>query len=133
MKKQNLLLLGYCVPLAYLALYADAASGAVWGYGLLMVGAVVLGWLCAKVEGAPFWWGNALSAAVSLLCTWLVFGGRMDHYFKPFSAIGWAVGLSAVSLGIQWLVMKRQWLILGLVSGGVGAMLLAMYSLQWSM
>ena len=133
MKKRNLLLLGYCVPYAFLALYGDEAFGSVLGYVLLIAGAVILGWLCGKVEGAPFWWGNALTAAISLLCTWVVYGNRMNHYFKPFSAVGLAAVLSAVSLGIQWLVKKRQWLVLGLASGAVGLMLLVMYSLQWSL
>ena len=133
MKNRKLLLLGCCVPFAFFALYMDEAFGSAFGYILFLSATVLWGWLRQNTEGAMFWWGNALSAAVSLLCAWVVYGDRMNHYFKPFSAVGWVAALSAVSLGIQWLVRKREWLVLGLVSGGVGAVLMLMYSLQWSM
>lgn len=125
-------MLGYCVPFAFLALYMDEAFGSVWGYALLLGSAVMYGWLCGRAETA-FRWGNALSAAISVLCTWMIYGSRMDGYFKPFGAVGWAVMLCAVSLGIQWLAKKKEWLVLGLASGAVGLLLLGMYSLQWSL
>ena len=131
--KKKLLWLGYCVPYAFLALYGDAVFGSVWGYVLLLGAAVVYSRLVRETSGRLFWWGNALSAVVSILCTWLVCGSRMNYYFKPFGAAGWVMVLSAVSLVIQWLVRKKEWLVLGLVSGAVGLMLLSMYSLQWSM
>ena len=127
MAKKTLLL--YCVPLAFLTLYIDE----VWGYALLIAGAFACGWLAQKTDGALFWWGNLLSAAVSAACAWAVFGKEMDDYFKPFGALGWLAALSVVSLGIQWLVKKKEWLVLGLASGAVSLMLLVMYSLQWSL
>ena len=132
MKQRKFLLLGYCVPFAFLALYMDEAFGSVWGYALLFGAAVLYGWLCGRAEAA-FLWGNALSAVVSAVCTWMVYGNRMDGYFKPFGALGWAVMLCAASMVIQWLVKKRQWLVLGLASGAAGLLLTMMYSLQRSL
>ena len=132
MKNRKLLLLGCCVPFAFLALYMDEAFDSAFGYILFLGATVLWGWLCQNTERAMFWWGNILPAAVSVACAWMVYGSRMDGYFKPFGVVGWAVFLCTISLGIQWLVRKREWLVLLLASGGIGAVLLLMYSLQWS-
>lgn len=134
MDKRKLLLWGSCVPLAFLALYADAEYGAVWGYVLYFAAAVLYGWLWGKSEDpAVGYVGNLLSAGASLLCAWAVFGREADAFFKPFGALGWTACLTVPSFLIQWLVCKKQWLILGLGAGAAALVLLGMYSLQWSM
>lgn len=131
MDKRKLLWCGYCVPYAFMALYADAVYGAFWGYVVFLGAAVLYGWLWGKTEDAAIGYGgNALSAGISLLCTWAVFGRGADAFFKPFGAIGWAACLSVPSFLVQWLIRKREWLVLALGAGATALVLLGMYSLQ---
>ena len=131
MDKRKLLLCGYCVPVAFLALYADALYGTVWGYVLFLGAAVTCGWLWGKAEEAATGYvGNALSAVISLLCIWAVFGRDAGAFFKPFGALGWVACLSVLSFLIQWLIRKQAWLVLGLGTGVIALALLGMYSLQ---
>lgn len=131
MDKRKLLWCGYCVPCVFMALYADAGYGAVWGYVLLFAAAALLGWLWGNTEDAAIGYvGNALSAGISLLCMWVVFGREADAFFKPFGALGWTVCLTVPSFLVQWLVRKKEWLVLALGAGATALVLLGMYSLQ---
>ena len=81
------LLLAYCVPYAFLAVYGDAASGTVLFYGLMVAAFAALSRValrirrpCAAVAG------QLLSLASSTFCLWRTELETMNWYFKPFSA-----------------------------------------------
>ena len=108
MKKKNvLLLIPYCIPWIFLTLYGDEAYGIAWQYGvvlaILAVGAGVL-----KDNGRLLLFGNLLSFCVSMLLVGLAGYDEMNYYFKPFTAYGWVMVLTAVSAVMQMLVWKKQ-------------------------
>ncbi len=113
--KKYFSLLPFCVPWAFLALYADAVYGWAWHYLVILVCMAVLAWRTVRTDGLLLT-GNAVSLAVSLLCVCLMGFAEQSSYFKPFGAYGWAVVLGLFSALVQWLVWKRQWLILGLLT-----------------
>ena len=132
MKKERLLCwLAYGIPWAFLALYADAVYGWGWHYLLIFICMAVIAWIGMK-SAKMFLLGNLLSLGSSLLCTyWL--GFVESSYFKPFGAFGWVVLLSAASALVQWLVRKREWLVLGLFTAVAGMLIGGAYWLQISM
>ena len=106
-KKDVLLLIPYCIPWIFLALYGDEAYGIAWQYGavlaILAVGAGVL-----REHGKVLLFGNLLSFCASLVLVRLFGYDEMNHYFKPFTAYGWVAVLTAVSAVMQMLVWKKQ-------------------------
>ena len=105
MKKKwisTLLLLGYCVPYAYFALWGDAKIGTTLLYGVLLAAHAVLCTLALKTHHA---WaaivGSALSGAVSLLFVRPSPLMEMNHYFKPFTAMQLTAAVSLIMFVIQ--------------------------------
>lgn len=120
MKKKNFrVLLAYAIPWAFLMLYGDAVYGWAWHYLLVIACMAVLAWLGIRTDGMLLT-GNALSLSTSLLCVYLFGFAQQDHYFRPFGAFGWTVILALASALIQWLVWKKQWLLLGLLAAVAG-------------
>jgi len=108
MKKKNvLMLLPYCILWVFLTLYADYTWGIAWQYGLVLailaVGAGIL-----SEDGKLLMLGNLLSLGISLVMVRLFGFDEMNHYFKPFTAYGWVMVLTAVSAVMQMLVWKKQ-------------------------
>ena len=108
MKKKNaVMLVWYCVPWIFLTLYADWSYGIAWQYGLaLAVMAVGAGLL--KDAGRVLLFGNLLSFCVSMTLVPLFGFDEMNHYFKPFTAYGWVLVLTAVAAVMQTLVWKKN-------------------------
>ena len=98
-----MLLAGYCVPYAYLAIWGDALHGTVLFYAL-MVTALFL--LCRGSEMHTVLLGNLLSLVASGLCLAAFGPADMAVYFKPFTA--WSLMLvisltaAAVQVGYSW-------------------------------
>lgn len=133
MKMKNLpVLLAYCIPWAFLMLYGDVVYGWAWQYLLMTVCMAVLAWLGVK-SGGILLTGNAFSLAVSLLCVQHFGFAERNHYFKPFGAFGWTILLALLSALVQWLVWKKQWLLLGLLAAAAGIFLGGAYWLYVSM
>ena len=135
----GIILTGYAVPWAFLALYGDWKWGAAWLYAGAAAFMLALGWLCGKIGpirlGVA---GNLLSAVISCLCAWGLWQNRMG-YFKPFSAAGWAAVLSLVLLMMQYLLWypktrKEPWQSLlaavcaAVLVGGGGILLLLLWN-----
>ena len=107
------ILLGYCMPYAFLALWGDAAHGTMLPY-LPMAAAFFL--LCnaaAKLRSMPVVIiGNLLSAAVSGVCLTLLGPRDMAAYFKPFTEWSLLLMISAAAAGLQlvyaWHKIRRQ-------------------------
>ena len=107
MKKKNMLLILYCVPWNFLALYMDEACHSAWQYGVILavmaVGAGIL-----RDNGKILVLGNLLSFGISMLMVGLFGFDQMNHYFKPFTAYGWVSVLTVVSGVMQMLVWKKN-------------------------
>ena len=106
-KKEVPMLILYCIPWIFLALYGDHTWGIAWQYGLtlaiLAVGAGIL-----KDNGRVLVLGNLLTLGVSLVMVRIFGFGELNHYFKPFTAYGWVMVLTAVSAVMQMLVWRKQ-------------------------
>lgn len=130
MKKSMSVLLFCSIPWAFLAMYGDAEYGWSWPYLMpfvCMAAAALLG----KEQGKFLLAGNCLSLCIAvLLCVLSGFTGQND-YFKPFGAVGWTGVLILASGLVQWLVWKREWIVLGLLALVTGMLLGAMYWLQF--
>ena len=132
MKKMIPALLLSGIPWAFLALYGDAVYGWGWPYLLMFVCMAVPALLC-RDQGKVILAGSLLSFGVSLLLMYLFGFTGQNAYFKPFGALGWITALSLSSGLVQWLVWKREWLVLGLLTAVVGAFLGAAFWLQFGM
>lgn len=121
-------LVGYLIPFAFLGLCADMVYGWDWAWLLLGAAAILLG---SCVGGDGLWLGgNGLSLGVSALCVQVFGFWQYNHYFKPLGATGFVVLFYGVTMLLTWLIRKKEWLILGLLLAGGGAVILALYSLQ---
>ena len=108
MKKNDVLwLIPYCIPWIFLTLYGDEAYGIAWQYGavlaILAVGAGIL-----REQGKMLLLGNLISFCVSVLMVRFLGYDEMNDYFKPFTAYGWVMVLTAVSGVMQMLVWKKN-------------------------
>ena len=82
------MLLVYCVPWVYFALWGDAMRGTMLLYALMIAMHAVL--CFASIKTRHMWIaavGSALSGAVSLLCVKYSPLVEMSGYFKPFTAV----------------------------------------------
>lgn len=129
--KEKWLGLAFLVPFGFLGLWADWAYGWAWAWVLLGAGAVLLG----SCVGRIWVWvaGNAVSFGVSALCVALSGLEQYGYYFKPLGAMGFTALFYGVTMLLAWLVREKQWLVLGLLLGGVGAVLGLLYSLYLSL
>lgn len=129
--KEKWMGLAFLVPFGFLGLWADWAYG--WGWAWVLLGAMAV--FAGSCVGRTWAWlaGNGLSFGISVLCVELLGLAEYNYYFKPLGAVGFAAVFYGVTLVLAWLVRKKQWLILGLVLGGVGAMVGTMYWLQLSL
>ena len=80
-----LLLLGYCVPIVFLAMNEDATVGTLWFYLIMIIGFGILSYASAKTKNS---WivviGNILSFASSCIFAWNFQTPKWEYYFKPF-------------------------------------------------
>lgn len=126
--KEKWLMFGFLIPFGFLCLWADWAYNWAWGWIVLGIAAVLLG---SCVKQSRFWVaGNAASLGISVLCIQLFGLGQYNYYFKPLGATGFALLFYGVTMLVSWLIRKKEWLILGLLLGGVGLLVGAMYWLM---
>lgn len=102
-----LLLLGYCIPFAFLALYGDVSYDTMWLYVLLIAGMGLLCWGCIKFKNLPaLVLGNILSVLVSVLCVRAFIPADLEWYFKPLTSNSTAILISIVAFLIQFIIWK---------------------------
>ena len=106
-KKDVLMLIPYCIPWVFLMLYADYSWSIAWQYGLILA-ILAVGAGIQKDSGRTLVLGNLLTLGVSLVMVRLFDFDELNHYFKPFTAYGWVMVLTAVSAMMQMLVWKKQ-------------------------
>lgn len=96
------ILLAYCVPYAFLAIYGDAIYGTMLLY--VVMGAAFWGLyhLCTRTRNiAVCFIGNLLSFSVSFLTAQPLHLEKMEWYFKPFTSQSLLITLSLIILMIQ--------------------------------
>ena len=103
--------LGYCVPMAFLAMFADVEYNAAWVYALLVVWLGGLCFGCIKTGNrvlVPA--GNVLHFAASFAMVHLLQTERWGWYFKPFTAEGLvsAICLAAFVWQLIWVLRSRK-------------------------
>lgn len=112
MKKSTLvsvlLLLLYCIPRAFLAMYADDVWNTAWVYFPALLLPAVLGWFCGKTGrlGVGIF-GNLLSAASSVLFAFAFGNAHWVFYFKPFGPMGMLFLLWIIPMVMQSLFWRR--------------------------
>lgn len=106
--KQILILIGYTIPWAFLALYGDKELHTSLFYVLIFLFSLILGLLCRKTRCFKLSIaGNLLSFLLSLLCT-LTRTDWEDWYFIPFGIAGWVIVLSLFSWMVQFVIWNYK-------------------------
>ena len=103
--------LGYCVPVAFLAMFADVEYNAAWVYALLVVWLGGLCFGCIKMgKRVLAVAGNGLHFAASFAMVHLLQTERWGWYFKPFTAEGLvsAICLAAFVWQLIWVLRSRK-------------------------
>ena len=115
MKKSTLhilTVLGYCIPYAFLSMYADVTNRSMVMYAVMVAAMGMLCWGAIKLKSlSTLLAGNVLSCTVSLLCVMCFQTAAWTGYFKPLTAIQLAVVISIIALVIQlgvWAVTKEK-------------------------
>lgn len=102
MKLRLLLLLGYCIPFAFLSVYGDAVWGTMLLYGLMTIGFALLCWMALKTNNSVFIYiGNTLSFASSYIVGKISGLEPMGYYFKPFTTYSLIAALSVLAVVCQ--------------------------------
>jgi len=103
-----LLLLGYCTPFVFLAMYEDASSGSLWFYLVMIFGFSGLSYGSAKIKSP---WlvvlGNGISFVSSCLFAWHFQTEKWEYYFKPFLPNQLLIFETVIALLIQSLLAFR--------------------------
>ncbi len=98
-KTRIMLLIGYCVPFAYIAVVGDKVFRNLWPYVFMIVGLVLLCRAAMKTNNTPVVFiGNIITFASSLLTAKLTELEPMAHYYKPLTSHLWIVVLSVISV-----------------------------------
>ena len=99
---KTFLTIAYCIPFAFLAVHADAASGTLLFYGIMAVGLAALCWAAVKTDTiAIACLGNVLSVGSSYIAAWLSGLEPMGHYFKPFTSYSLMAAVSVLAIALQ--------------------------------
>lgn len=111
-KKMILLLIGYCVPFSFLAMYGDVTFGSMWLYVLLVLGYGLLCWLSIRFRSlSTLLLGNVISGGISAGCVAAFQTEKWSWYFKPFTPMTMVILISVVAFVVQltiWLAINRK-------------------------
>lgn len=107
---RGLLLMGYCIPFAFLSMYGDATYDTMLVYGLMIVGLSVL--CFGVIKSKQFIvaiLGNTLSFITSYICVQEFYSDIWGWYFKPFTANGLLVVISVIGALVQLLFVYNSY------------------------
>ena len=97
-----LLLIAYCIPYAYLAVWGDGVQRTMIFYGVMVVGLSLLCWGAIKTNDLPLLAaGNILSFTVSFAAARFTDLAPMGEYFKPFTSLTLIAAISLIAVGLQ--------------------------------
>lgn len=102
-----LLLMAYCVPYGFLAMWGDAEKETMLYYGVLVIGLLLL-CLFARKRGdfSAILLGNTLSAVISACCVALFRTEKWSWYFKPMTPMSLLCGIYLLALLAQVILWK---------------------------
>ena len=107
---RGLLLIGYCIPFAFLSLYGDAAHHTMLLYGFMIAGLSVL--CFGVIKSKQFiiaLLGNILSFITSYICVQQFYTDKWGWYFKPFTAYELLVLISVIAALVQLLLVYKSY------------------------
>lgn len=107
---RGLLLIGYCIPFAFLSMYGDATYGTMLLYALMIAGLSIL---CSGVikskQFAVVIFGNMLSFIISYIFVQEFYTDKWGWYFKPFTANGLLIVISFFTILVQLFFVYRSY------------------------
>lgn len=105
-----ILLVFYCVPYTFLALYGDVTWGTMLYYGLMLVCFALLTWCAIQTKnGLLVLPGNLCSFVVSYVCALKYQTEPWSWYFKPFTGTQLLMILSLTLFLFQgWAVYRSS-------------------------
>ena len=103
--KKILVLLGYCIPFSFLAMFGDVTFDTMWLYTLPILGYGFLCWLSIQFRSLPtLLLGNILSCGASVICVELFHTEEWTWYLKPFTAVNMVIVISVAAFIIQLII-----------------------------
>lgn len=108
MKSKTLILLGCCVPYAFLSIYEDAMSGSMYMYIVMLICVAALSIISAiKRVPAITYAGIMFSGVISTFFTGIFLKAEeWAYYFKPFTPQTWVIILTLILLFVHFLLSK---------------------------
>lgn len=106
----GLLLIGYCIPFAFLSVYGDATYDTMLLYGLMIASLSVL--CFGVIKSKQFIvaiLGNIISFITSYICVQQFHTYKWGWYFKPFTANGLLVVISVIATLVQLLFVYNSY------------------------
>ncbi len=107
-KTKILLLMGYCIPFAFLAVYIDATDGklSLFSYLFMIAGFSILCRYALKTKNDSIVLiGNILSFASSLITAKLSGLEPMAHYFKPLTSYLLIILISVIAIIVNAVIV----------------------------
>lgn len=106
--KKGVLIVGYCVPFAFIATYGDAVYHTMALYALMVGGYSGLCYVAVKSKQMDvIIVGNILSSLSSYYCSRQFYINDWNGYFKPFTPSGLIIIISGSVMIIQLIVGIR--------------------------
>ena len=109
--KKILVLLSYCIPFSFFAMFGDVTFDTMWLYIFAILGYGFMCWFGIRyLSIVNLLLGNALSCVISVIFVELFQTEEWSWYFKPFKAETLVVIISVVALAVQLIVwfFKRK-------------------------
>lgn len=105
---RRLMLLFYCIPFVFLAMYGDALSGSMMFYGVMLAGFSLLCGIAFMTNNTNVLiTGNLFSFFSSAIFTLIYLpGSEWNWYFKPLTPILLLILITAILFSIQYTIIK---------------------------
>lgn len=104
---RRLMLLFYCIPFAFLAMYGDAMSGSMMFLGVMLAG---FGLLCSVAvitnNANVLIIGNLLSFLSSTFFTLIYLPVEWSWYFKPLTPMLLLILITTILFSIQYFIIR---------------------------
>ena len=101
-KFRIIMLIAYCIPYAYLAVWGDGVQGTMIFYGVMVIGLSLLCWGAIKTNDLPLLSaGNIATFTSSWFAARFTDLAPMGEYFKPFTSLTLIATISLIALGLQ--------------------------------
>ena len=111
-KFRIIMLIAYCIPYAYLAVWGDGVQRTMIFYGVMVVGLSLLCWGAIKTNDLPLLAaGNILTFTVSFAAARFTNLAPMGDYFKTFTSLTLIAAISLIAVGLQnltFMILTRK-------------------------